>query len=45
LARENPEEAERLMTIAQQMAWQRWNLYETMATRSAAEFPPDSRRD
>jgi pyruvate-ferredoxin/flavodoxin oxidoreductase len=45
LARENPEEAERLMTIAQQMAYQRWDLYEKMATSSAAAFPPDSRRD
>ncbi|MCU0963207.1 MAG: hypothetical protein MUF48_24200, partial [Pirellulaceae bacterium] len=45
LERENPQEAERLLTIAQQMAYQRWDLYEQMATRRAAEFPPDSRRD
>jgi hypothetical protein len=33
------------MKIAQQMAWQRWDIYEKMASRAAAEFPPDPRRE
>jgi pyruvate-ferredoxin/flavodoxin oxidoreductase len=45
LAREHPEEAERLMKIAQQVAYQRWGLYEQMASRRAAEFAPDPRRE
>jgi pyruvate-ferredoxin/flavodoxin oxidoreductase len=45
LAREHPEEADRLMKIAQQAAYQRWDLYEKMASRRAAEFAPDPRRE
>jgi len=45
LERENPEEAERLMVIAQETAWLRWDVYEKMAGRSAADFPADPRRD
>ena len=45
LARENPEEAERLMEIAQEVVYQRWSVYERMATRDAAQFHPDARRD
>jgi pyruvate-ferredoxin/flavodoxin oxidoreductase len=44
LAREHPEEAERLMQIAQEAVYQRWSLYEEMATRNAADFHPDARR-
>ncbi|MDT8319348.1 MAG: thiamine pyrophosphate-dependent enzyme, partial [Xanthomonadales bacterium] len=45
LAREHPEEAERLMNIAQEVVYQRWATYEEMATRNAADFHPDPRRD
>ena len=44
LARSDPAEAERLLALAQQSADQRWEVYEEMATRSAADFPPDPRR-
>ncbi len=43
LAAANPTEAERLMGLAQQVADQRWRLYEQMATRGANEFPSDPR--
>jgi pyruvate-ferredoxin/flavodoxin oxidoreductase len=45
LARENPAEASRLIKIAQQVAYQRWDLYEQMASRRATEFAPDPRRE
>jgi pyruvate-ferredoxin/flavodoxin oxidoreductase len=45
LMRDNPEEAERLAAIAQNAAQLRWDVYEKMAGRSAAEFPEDARRD
>jgi len=45
LARAHPEEAERLLDIAQQVVYQRWAVYEEMATRNAADFHPDARRD
>jgi pyruvate-ferredoxin/flavodoxin oxidoreductase len=38
-----PIEAERLLGLAQQVADQRWKLYEEMATRTASEFPSDPR--
>ena len=44
LAAAQPAEAERLGGLAQQVADQRWRLYEEMATRSAAEFLSDPRR-
>jgi pyruvate-ferredoxin/flavodoxin oxidoreductase len=44
LAAAEPSEAERLLGLAQQVADQRWRLYEEMATRGASEFPSDSRR-
>jgi pyruvate-ferredoxin/flavodoxin oxidoreductase len=44
LAAAQPREAERLLGLAQQVADQRWQLYEEMATRSASEFPSDPRR-
>jgi pyruvate-ferredoxin/flavodoxin oxidoreductase len=43
LAAAQPTEAERLLGHAQQLADQRWRLYEEMATRSANEFPSDTR--
>jgi len=45
LARENPEEAARLAEIAQKAAHLRWEVYEKMAGRGAADFPQDARRD
>ena len=45
LARENPEEAERLAEIAQQTVHLRWDVYEKMAGRRAEQFPADGRRD
>jgi pyruvate-ferredoxin/flavodoxin oxidoreductase len=45
LEREHPDEAARLMDIAQNVVNQRWALYEEMATRNAADFAPDARRD
>jgi pyruvate-ferredoxin/flavodoxin oxidoreductase len=44
LAAAQPAEAERLLGLAQEVADQRWRLYEEMATRSAGEFPSDPRR-
>ncbi len=44
LAAAHPTESERLLGVAQQVVDQRWRLYEEMATRSATEFPSDSRR-
>ncbi|MFI8415882.1 pyruvate:ferredoxin (flavodoxin) oxidoreductase [Serratia sp. NPDC078593] len=44
LMRQNPQEAERLMTIAQNVARQKWATYENMATRPASAFHPDARR-
>ena len=43
LAAAQPTESERLLGLAQQVADQRWRLYEQMATRSATEFPSDPR--
>jgi pyruvate-ferredoxin/flavodoxin oxidoreductase len=45
LANADPEEAERLLGLAQQAADQRWLIYEQMATRSGHEFPADARKD
>lgn len=40
LARTNPEEAERLLRLAQEIADLRWKTYEDMATWEAAAFQP-----
>ncbi|MGL5469514.1 MAG: thiamine pyrophosphate-dependent enzyme, partial [Shewanella sp.] len=40
LAQSHPEEAERLMQVAQKVAWQKWATYEEMATREASHFHP-----
>ena len=45
LANEHPDEAERLLNIAQAVVHQRWAIYEQMATSNAADFHPDARRD
>jgi pyruvate-ferredoxin/flavodoxin oxidoreductase len=45
LAQENKQEADRLLEIAQEVVYQRWATYEEMATRNAAKFHPDARRD
>ena len=44
LVRTNPAEAERLMQLAQQVVYQKWDIYEEMATRTAEHFHPDARR-
>jgi pyruvate-ferredoxin/flavodoxin oxidoreductase len=40
LQRANPTEAERLLGMANEALWLRWNTYEELATRSAADFHP-----
>jgi pyruvate-ferredoxin/flavodoxin oxidoreductase len=45
LANSDPEEAERLLGLAQQAADLRWQTYEEMATRGAARFSSDARKD
>ncbi len=45
LTNTNPAEAERLAGLAQQTVDQRWATYEEMATRNAADFPADARKD
>jgi pyruvate-ferredoxin/flavodoxin oxidoreductase len=44
LSRTNPAEAERLLKLAQEVVYLRWNVYEEMATRSGDQFHPDARR-
>ncbi len=39
-----PEEAERLLGLAQHAVDQRWAVYEEMATRGASQFMPDARK-
>jgi pyruvate-ferredoxin/flavodoxin oxidoreductase len=43
LAASQPTEAERLLELAQQIADQRWRLYEEMASRGPSEFPSHPR--
>ena len=45
LGNADPAEAERLQDLAQQVVYQRWQLYEEMATRGAGDFPADARKD
>ena len=40
IQRSNPEEAEKLMTLAQEMVDLRWRTYEEMASQSARDFQP-----
>jgi pyruvate-ferredoxin/flavodoxin oxidoreductase len=44
LASTNPEEAARLLGLAQEVVYQRWSVYEDLATRNAAAFNPDTRQ-
>jgi pyruvate-ferredoxin/flavodoxin oxidoreductase len=44
LANADPQEAERLGTLAQQAVDQRWDTYEEMAGRAPATFPADARK-
>ena len=44
LARENKPEADRLMAIAQEVVWQRWDVYEKLAGQPAGQFAADPRR-
>ena len=41
----DPDEAERLLGLAQETVDQRWNTYEDMASRAPQRFPSDARRD
>jgi pyruvate-ferredoxin/flavodoxin oxidoreductase len=45
LANSEPEEAERLLGLAQEAIDQRWNTYEEMASRYPQHFPSDARKD
>ena len=45
LARADPDEAERLLGLAQQSVDLRWRTYEEMATRPAQQFPPNPQQD
>ena len=40
----DPDEADRLLALAQDAVNQRWAVYEDMATRSATQFIPDARK-
>ena len=43
LTKSHPQEAERLMEMAQIVVNQKWSVYEEMATRDASKFIPDTR--
>lgn len=43
LARTNPAEAERLLGLAQEVVYRKWDVYEEMATRGSGHFHPDAR--
>jgi pyruvate-ferredoxin/flavodoxin oxidoreductase len=43
LAQTNPDEADRLLQMAQEALHQRWGVYEEMATHGPEEFHPDAR--
>ena len=42
LKRTNPESAERMLVLAQEVVNQKWEVYEEMATRSGRHFHPDA---
>ncbi len=42
LQRTNPDEAERMLNLAQQIVNQKWEIYEQMATSSGRQFHPDA---
>ncbi len=43
LTRTNPAEAERLLGLAQEVVYRKWDVYEEMATRGSGHFHPDAR--
>ena len=45
LANSNPEEAERLLALAQESVDRRWKTYEDMASAGADDFESDARKD
>lgn len=45
LANADPDEADRLLALAQESIDQRWETYEDMASRGPHHFPSDSRKD
>jgi pyruvate-ferredoxin/flavodoxin oxidoreductase len=45
LANSDPDEAERLLALAQESIGQRWRVYEDMASRAAHRFPSDARKE
>ena len=45
LANSDPDEADRLLALAQQAVDQRWDTYEDMASRGPHHFPSDARKD
>lgn len=44
LANSDPDEAERLLALAQESIDQRWKVYEAMASQAPHQFPSDTRR-
>jgi len=42
LERTNPDEADRMLKLAQQIVNQKWDIYEQMATSSGSQFHPDA---
>ncbi|KZS76562.1 pyruvate:ferredoxin (flavodoxin) oxidoreductase [Mycobacterium kansasii] len=45
LTNSDPDEADRLLALAQESIDQRWMVYEDMASRTPQEFPSDARRE
>lgn len=45
LTNTDPAEAERLQNLTQQTVWQRWQISDEMATRSASDFSAYARKD
>jgi pyruvate-ferredoxin/flavodoxin oxidoreductase len=45
LANSDPDEAGRLLALAQESIDQRWKVYEDMASRAPQHFPSDARRE
>ena len=45
LANSDPDEADRLLALAQESIDQRWKTYEDMASRAPHHFPSDARKD
>jgi pyruvate-ferredoxin/flavodoxin oxidoreductase len=44
LVNSHPEEAERLLALAQESVDRRWKTYEDMASAGAEDFEPDARK-